>query len=713
MKITFTTFWLCTSLIKCATISSSGKYGGLEGSAHVFPSNGGSVFIPGCVSGSYCNSFSPEIIFKDSNGFQFKNVYSSDNPSPNVYEITGVPGFKINDVRSWVEEKIRSFGENLNPSPEFRVICRVNEYCTQEKVCDSGSCYKNLNGVVINYTFENYKQSVKTYSSRSDCKSSQTMETLSPLVFVDIPTTIEGRMCVVIKKYRVGRCDSECDNDQKNCPKPCNSCQGEISDFGCLFVIPGTETPHIVHPEIPVNTTPETTKIVPLTKPPTVTKPRECVYYQDSYIGKYTIGGLLTQRRLFDFYLKARLFFDSLNFIKTYSSNWSCGIDKMARVSLSNNIISLYEAYTIVIGSDEFNSSTLVQTVGEITSFYDLIEKSCKDLGFDFERALFIEVNKVTVENIKKALEVITEEKLKTIFRLLGNFVSSAGEKSENSKDPSIFYGWNQFMIQGALFPNQYNKETQEDKLGKLELDEAPPSGSQHSGSFHKMQKGQKYTLGGSSDQGIISKKVDFDNTEETFNPIYDNSNKKILKKFLDNEKIEQKTTNIYSQTRKDNKSNQSEINFLESQKDHSSQIVSFDKRSEANDNKNSIELDEEFLKNIWALINGENWKFSGWKKIRKGVNLKDNLLNNQAPRDLDEFDNNVIKNYMKKKEKKKKSYRKDYYPNYNKLFCRTTGCAPTGKGFNLPTERPPLTLLQVGWMTEVTCSQELSSLST
>ncbi|OLY85192.1 hypothetical protein AYI68_g623 [Smittium mucronatum] len=33
-------------------------------------------------------------------------------------------------------------------------------------------------------------------------------------------------------------------------------------------------------------------------------------------------------------------------------------------------------------------------------------------------------------------------------------------------------------------------------------------------------------------------------------------------------------------------------------------------------------------------------------------------------------------------------------------------------KGFNLPTERPPLASLQVGWMTEITCSQELSSLS-
>ncbi|OLY84362.1 hypothetical protein AYI68_g1473 [Smittium mucronatum] len=55
---------------------------------------------------------------------------------------------------------------------------------------------------------------------------------------------------------------------------------------------------------------------------------------------------------------------------------------------------------------------------------------------------------------------------------------------------------------------------------------------------------------------------------------------------------------------------------------------------------------------------------------------------------------------------KKKKTYRKDYYPDYNKLLCRTTGCVPTGKGFNLPTERPPpLALLQVGWMTEVTCS--------
>ncbi|OLY84344.1 hypothetical protein AYI68_g1497 [Smittium mucronatum] len=74
--------------------------------------------------------------------------------------------------------------------------------------------------------------------------------------------------------------------------------------------------------------------------------------------------------------------------------------------------------------------------------------------------------------------------------------------------------------------------------------------------------------------------------------------------------------------------------------------------------------------------------------------------------------ENNVIKNYTKKYEKKKKTNRKDYFPNYNKLLCRTTGCVPTGKGFNLPTERPPLALLQVGWMTEVTCSHELSSLS-
>ncbi|OLY81845.1 hypothetical protein AYI68_g4045 [Smittium mucronatum] len=42
--------------------------------------------------------------------------------------------------------------------------------------------------------------------------------------------------------------------------------------------------------------------------------------------------------------------------------------------------------------------------------------------------------------------------------------------------------------------------------------------------------------------------------------------------------------------------------------------------------------------------------------------------------------------------------YRKDYYPSYNKLLCRTTGYVPTGKGFNLPTERPTLTLLQVGY---------------
>ncbi|OLY80603.1 hypothetical protein AYI68_g5297 [Smittium mucronatum] len=40
--------------------------------------------------------------------------------------------------------------------------------------------------------------------------------------------------------------------------------------------------------------------------------------------------------------------------------------------------------------------------------------------------------------------------------------------------------------------------------------------------------------------------------------------------------------------------------------------------------------------------------------------------------------------------------YRKDYYPNYNKLLCRSTGCVPSGKGFNIPTERPPMTLLQI-----------------
>ncbi|OLY82341.1 hypothetical protein AYI68_g3541 [Smittium mucronatum] len=50
----------------------------------------------------------------------------------------------------------------------------------------------------------------------------------------------------------------------------------------------------------------------------------------------------------------------------------------------------------------------------------------------------------------------------------------------------------------------------------------------------------------------------------------------------------------------------------------------------------------------------------------------------------------NVIINYTKKYEKKKKTYRKDYYPNYNKLLCWTTDYVPTGKGFNLPTERPP-----------------------
>ncbi|OLY85565.1 hypothetical protein AYI68_g231 [Smittium mucronatum] len=35
-------------------------------------------------------------------------------------------------------------------------------------------------------------------------------------------------------------------------------------------------------------------------------------------------------------------------------------------------------------------------------------------------------------------------------------------------------------------------------------------------------------------------------------------------------------------------------------------------------------------------------------------------------------------------------------------LICRTTGCVPTGKGLNLPTERTPLALLQVGWITEL-----------
>ncbi|OLY84061.1 hypothetical protein AYI68_g1782 [Smittium mucronatum] len=34
--------------------------------------------------------------------------------------------------------------------------------------------------------------------------------------------------------------------------------------------------------------------------------------------------------------------------------------------------------------------------------------------------------------------------------------------------------------------------------------------------------------------------------------------------------------------------------------------------------------------------------------------------------------------------------------------MCRTTVCVLMGKGFNLSTERPPLTLLQVGWMTEL-----------
>ncbi|OLY81863.1 hypothetical protein AYI68_g4026 [Smittium mucronatum] len=44
----------------------------------------------------------------------------------------------------------------------------------------------------------------------------------------------------------------------------------------------------------------------------------------------------------------------------------------------------------------------------------------------------------------------------------------------------------------------------------------------------------------------------------------------------------------------------------------------------------------------------------------------------------------------QKKYEKKKKKYRKDNYPNYNKLLCRNTDWAPTGKWFNLPTKRPP-----------------------
>ncbi|OLY84400.1 hypothetical protein AYI68_g1441 [Smittium mucronatum] len=39
---------------------------------------------------------------------------------------------------------------------------------------------------------------------------------------------------------------------------------------------------------------------------------------------------------------------------------------------------------------------------------------------------------------------------------------------------------------------------------------------------------------------------------------------------------------------------------------------------------------------------------------------------------------------------KKKKAYKKDYCSNYNKLLCQTTGCVSTGKGCNIPTERPP-----------------------
>ncbi|OLY80356.1 hypothetical protein AYI68_g5549 [Smittium mucronatum] len=45
-------------------------------------------------------------------------------------------------------------------------------------------------------------------------------------------------------------------------------------------------------------------------------------------------------------------------------------------------------------------------------------------------------------------------------------------------------------------------------------------------------------------------------------------------------------------------------------------------------------------------------------------------------------------------------------------LLCRPTGCVPTGKGFSLPTEIPPVALLQVDWITEVTCSHELSFFS-
>ncbi|OLY77896.1 hypothetical protein AYI68_g8072 [Smittium mucronatum] len=48
------------------------------------------------------------------------------------------------------------------------------------------------------------------------------------------------------------------------------------------------------------------------------------------------------------------------------------------------------------------------------------------------------------------------------------------------------------------------------------------------------------------------------------------------------------------------------------------------------------------------------------------------------------------LKTILKKYEKKKKSYRKDYYPNYSRLLCRNTGCVPTGKWSNLPTERLP-----------------------
>ncbi|OLY79925.1 hypothetical protein AYI68_g5991 [Smittium mucronatum] len=660
MKINFSTFWFYASLSQCATISFSEKYVGLDGPVHVVSSKDGDGLIQGCVSGSDCNDFSPEIMFRGSSSFRFKNGYSSDNPTSNVYEITGVPGFKINDVRSWVEEKIRSFGENLNPSPEFRVICIGQENCVQKKICNLNSCNKNFNGVVINYTFENPNQFINLDGGCTDCKPNRIMETLSPLVFVDIPTTVEGKMCVVVKKYRVGRCDSECDNDQKNCPKPCNSCQGEISDFGCLFVIPGTETPHIVHPEIPVNPNPKITKVVPSTKPqlvspikpqvelqnvcPTVIKPNTCVYHQNSFEGKYTIEGLMMQRKLFDFYLKARSLLDSLNFIESYSSNWSCGIDDMALVSLSNSIVGFHQAYINVRGLDVFNTPTLAEALKrEVDDFYGLIEKSCRNLGFNFESRLFIDITNLTIDNIKKTLKAINQEKLKNIFDFLGNLVESTGEKNEASKYPNIYYTWNQPMVQEELSSNQFNKEIRKGELKGIEIDKAPQSGFQSGGSSHKAQKVRNYALDGSGNQGVISDKVECVNIEGAFDLTDVNSSNKRCNNILENEEIGKESINIYSQPRKTDESNKSNINSVGHRKGNSPRIVSFDRRSEANDNRNRIELDEEFLQYMRALINDKDWTFSSLKKTRKGVDLKDNLLQNQASSNLEELSSITI----------------------------------------------------------------------